>query len=381
MRMALRASAVLIAAMLVGACGAPPSADSTQSPLSAIASPSVPSSPGSVPASSPSPAPAPVAPVLVIRDIAKTQVRLARLDATDVATVTGQYDGIAGGQVIIGNGTTLEALDRSGTVKKLGQLAGTPNWFDPSGPVAVKSDLSQWLYTLTDDKWTSRIHLGTPTGDTLIATIPSPNGNSFYQAYAWNASGVYMVKEPIGLGGAGPFLEYHFNLAKFDLATHRVADVSPACGVYAVLEDGTMICRNSYASVELEVRTPSGTHNIQIALGSGTASAYEFWKVLVSPDGKRLVAGRNGAKDPVLNYQMAEADLSASSLASFGPLDYNPAAWLPDGRVVAEHQCVYIDWGAGPCSASLDGTYVFSADGKSRTLFYRLKSGWVVGSI
>src|SRR5438105_2256002 len=374
--MALRTSAVVIAAVLVGACGSPPSAGSARSPLGAIVSPSVPSSPGSVPASSPSPAPAPVAPLLVIWDIAQTQVRLARMDATDVATVQGQYLGIAGGQVIIGNGTTLQALDRTGKVRKLGQLAGTPNQSDKA-PVAVKPDLSQWLYTLTDDKWTSRIHLGTPTGDTLIATIPSPDGNLYYQAYAWNASGVYMVKEATGLGGASPFLEYHFDLAKFDLTTNRVTDVSPACSAYGVLDDGTMICRTSYESGQLEVRSASGIkHSIQIALGNDAASANEFWKVFVSPDGKRLVAGRNGAKDPVLNYQMAEADLAASTLASFGPLDYNPDAWLPDGRVVAEHQCVYIDWGAGPCSASLDGTYVFSADGKSRTLFYKLKSGW-----
>jgi len=41
--------------------------------------------------------------------------------------------------------------------------------------------------------------------------------------------------------------------------------------------------------------------------------------------------------------------------------------------------CAYVDWGGGPCNASLDGTYFFSADGSSRTLFFKLTHGAVVG--
>ena len=61
--------------------------------------------------------------------------------------------------------------------------------------------------------------------------------------------------------------------------------------------------------------------------------------------------------------------------------DHEPDTWLPDGRVVADHQCVDSRWGGGPCSASLDGTYIFSADRSSRVLFYRLKSGQVVSYV
>jgi hypothetical protein len=318
---------------------------------------------------------------MVIEDVAQNQVRIARLDATRVAVVKGLYDGIAGGQVIVIDGTTLEAVGRSGAIRKLGQLAGGPNGTE-AGTVAVKPDLSQWLYTLTDDKWNSFIHLGGAGGDAVVATVPSPDGNAFYQPYAWNTSGVYMVKQATGLGGAGPFLEYHFNLARFDLASARLTDASPACLVFSVLDDGTIVCRPAYDSGRLEVRTPSGaTHLIQVATGNGVGTDFEFRRVTVSPDGARLAAARNGAKSPILNYQIAVADLSATSTAAFGPLDYVPDTWLPDGRLVAHHECVYADWGAGPCNANLDGTYLFSADGSSRTLFYKLASSWVVGSI
>ena len=122
---------------------------------------------------------------------------------------------------------------------------------------------------------------------------------------------------------------------------------------------------------------------IQMTIGgaSNTTDAFAFIKVAVSPDNKRVIVGRNGAKDPVINYQMAVADVTSTSARAFGPLDYLPDTWLPDGRVVATHTCAYSGFGGGPCSTSLDGTYFFSADGSSRTLFFKLTHGTVVGYI
>lgn len=335
-------------------------------------------SPSPTAATSPSPAPADLR--LVIVDYGLTEVRLARLDATDTARVKGVFDGIVADQVIVVNGTALEALNRNGTVTKLGQLVGVPEMLG-AGSVAVNPELSQWLYAIRDDASTARIHLGTPTADTVIATLPSPDGNAFYRPFAWNASGVYMVRQPVGIGGAGPFLEYDFPLAKFDLTTGRVTDVSPQCIVHQVLDDGTMICGQPNVGGRIDVRSPTGQSNV-IQVGTGVNTDDNFIRVAVSPDGKRLVAGRNGAKDPVINYQMAVADLTASSAGAFGPLDYLPDAWLPDGRLIAHHSCVYSEWGGGPCNAGLDGTYFFSADGSTHSLFYKLTgSADVVGYV
>ncbi len=298
--------------------------------------------------------------------------------------VKGQFDGIVSGKVIVLDGRTIESVSNNGVVKKLGQTAITPTWLGP-GTVILKPDLSQWIYTITDnDTWTSHIHLGSATGDHVIASIPSPDGNAFYQPFVWKASGVYMVKEATGLGGAGPFLDYRFQLATFDSTTGKVTMVSPDCQAYDVLDDGTLICGQVGAGY-LEVRPPSGqTKKIQVTIGgpANSTDAIAYFHVAVSPDARRVVAGRNGAKDPVINYQMAIADLTASSAQPFGPLDYLPDAWLPDGRLIATHICAFADWGGGPCNASLDGTYIFSADGASHSLFFKLKPGSVVvGSI
>jgi hypothetical protein len=374
-----------VTVLLLAACGAAQPSASVHSP-SVTGSPAASSSPANPSpgvGSSPSPSASAAQVRLVIVDLSIPEVRLAGLDAVDIASVKGQFDGIVGDQVIILNGTALEALNRNGTLRKLGKLAGSPDWLGPE-TVLLSPSLSQWIYTIHDASFTAKIHLGTSTSDKVIATLPSPDGNSTYQPFAWNASGVYMVHQPYGLGGAGPFLDYHFALVKFDMTTGKVTDVSPQCIVYRVLDDGTMICRKSTFDGHIEIRSPSGHINsIQLTIGgpAGPYDAAAYIDVAVSPDGTRLIAGRNGSKDPVINYQMAVADLTAASAKAFGPLDYVPNAWLPDGRVIATHQCAYSGWGGGPCNAALDGTYFFSANGTSHKLFYNLKLATVVGYV
>ena len=366
-----RALAFLTVALVVGACGTSGHNASESSPAA--------STPSAVSATQPTASPSQVDARLVIEDYGNSQVRLARLDAGDIAKVSGHFDGIAGTNVIVLNGRSLLALSRSGKVTTLGQLALTPDWVGP-GTVTVDPGLSRWLYAIRDDNLTSKIHLGTPTSDKVIVTLPAPDENSYYQPFAWNRSGVYLVREAIGLGGAHPFLEYHFPLATLDMTTARVQDVSPRCIVYEVLDDGTMICGDPAGHGRIEVRSPSGqSRSIQIAIG-GTAYGYDsvYTRVAVSPDAKRIIAARNGAKDPVVSYQMAVAGLASSQTDAFGPLDYLPDTWLPDGRLVAHHECVWSGFGGGACDASLDGTYFFSADGTSHSLFYRLKRGSVV---
>jgi hypothetical protein len=303
----------------------------------------------------------------VIADFGKGEVRLARLNAQDTGSAKGQFQQIVGGQVIVLNGTSLVALSRSGAVSTLGQLSGSPE------SVVVKPDLSQWLYMTLGSDQVYHLHLGSPGHDGVLTTNPALSQDQVFRPYRWNSTGVYVTKEPLGLGGAGPFLEYHFPLAKLDIASGQITEVSPACIAYGILDDGTMICGDR-TTWTLEVRRQSGSSNL-IETG---ADSNGFIRVAVSPDARRVIAGRNGAKNPVINYQMVVATLTSSSTAAFGSLDYLPDAWLPDGRLVATHQCVISQWGGGPCNSGLDGTYFFSADGSTRTLFFKLANGSAV---
>lgn len=355
-----RALQAALAMVVLAACGSITSTASV-TPSSSASSPSA--TAASIPSATSNALPTPNDPRLVIWDVGK-DVRLARLDARDTASVNGAFQEIVGGQVIVLNGTSLMVLGRDGTVRTLGHLTGAPE------SIVVKPDLSQWMYLTFDPDDIYHLHLGTPAHDRVVATNPSPTQEQIFRPFAWNATGIYVTTEPTGLGGAGPFLEYHFPLAKLDLASGQVTDISPACVAYGVLDDGTMICGNRTAGA-IEVRRPSGSSN---SIHMGT-DANGFIRVAVSPDGLRVIAGRNGAKDPVINYQMVVADLTSSSAAAFGPPDYLPDTWLPDGRVVATHQCIASVWGGAPCNSGLDGTYLFSADGASHSLFFKLANG------
>jgi hypothetical protein len=311
--------------------------------------------------------------LLVIQDYSRGEVRLARLDAVDVETAKGQVQSMIGASVILLNGTCLQLMNRGG-VSTLSHLPAPPSGSGHDVFLSPDLSLTQWIYALVDTNQTSHIHLGTSSGDTVIADIPSPDGNASWVPFAWNASGIYLVRQPTGIGGAGPFIDFRFEIAKLDRSSGRLVAISPSCAAYRVFDDGTMVCRSSTPG-NIEVRSPSGqSHLIQVTSGStGTNVAYN--RVTFSPNGKRVIVAHNGAKDPVINYEMAAADLSASTATSYGPMDYVPDIWLPDGRVVADHMCVYSGFGGGPCNQGLDATYVFSSDGTSHTLFYKLASG------
>jgi len=367
--------AVAVAILVLTACGQTTPVASHSSPTATPSSTASPSASASATASataSPSTSPAAAgATRLIVQDYSKNQVRLARFDAVDTASVTGSFVAVVGGKAVVLNVKTLLTITAAGQIQTLGHLAGQP------ATVVVSPTLSQWVYTISDDKLTSQVHLGSATGDRVIATIASPDGYSFYPPFTWNSSGVYFLKEPTGLGGVGPYLEYRFPLVKMDLSTGHITELTPSCVGEGVLDDGTLLCKLNTGG--LEVRPPNGgSHTIQVATATSGGNSV-FTHFTLSADGQRFIVARNGNSNPdLVNYQMATADLSGSSAATFGPADFYPDASLPDGRVVADHLCWSFQGNGGPCTASLDGTYLISADGKSKTLFFKLPTGVVV---
>jgi hypothetical protein len=300
-------------------------------------------------------------------------VRLARLDATDVGVMTGQFIGVFNDEAVALNGRQLTAMAYDGATTLLGLLAGAPA--AGAGGVVLSPNLSQWLYTMTSDSQslTAQVHLGSATGDRVVATIPSPNGNGIFAPYAWNSSGVYLDLQATGIGGAGPFLDYHFPLYRFDVSTGAVSQVEPACVGYDVLNSGAFICALNPSGLQssggLEIRS-SNAHD-QIVEVKGPFAA-----VTLSPDASRLALVSLGGTSADSEYQIKAAQIKSLVLADFGPPGYVPEAWLPDGRLVAREMCLVASDSPTACDASNDGkTYVFAADGSRSTFFFRLGQG------
>jgi hypothetical protein len=286
--------------------------------------------------------------------------RLVRLDASDVASTPGSFISVTGGDVVVLDGTTLKTLAYDGTVQTIGHLA-TVSGTSSEGNLVVSPDRSQWLYSVNNtDTLDATIHLGSATSDRVLTTFRSPDGNGMLVPFAWTASGTYFNLQATGIGGAGPFLAYYFPLWRFDMGTLKATPVSPACPIVAVTTDGTAICRSAGYTI-----TPPGgaSHAVPVA---GESAA-----VMVSSDGPRVALAHNGGSDTSAFYQMATFGIADTTAADFGPADYVPRAWLPDGRLIAAHQCIDPGFQGAACDASKDGTYIFSADGTSSTLFFR----------
>jgi hypothetical protein len=302
------------------------------------------------------------------------QIRIARLDATDVGVMKGQFIGVFDDEAVALNGLQLTAMGYDGETTRLGTLAGAAAGTTPDR-VVLSPDLSQWLYTTTSDSQslTAQVHLGSATGDRIVATIPSPNGNGIFAPYVWNSSGVYLVLQAIGIGGAGPFLDYHFPLYRFDVGTGAVSQVEPACVAYEVLNSGAFICALNPSGPQqrtgLEFRS-SGAQDQTVQVQG------PFAAVTLSPDASRLALVGLGGTSVDGEYQMKTARLTSPVLSDFGPPGYVPEAWLADGRLVARHMCLVASNAPTACDASNDGkTYIFAADGSRSTFFFKLGQG------
>ena len=179
--------------------------------------------------------------------------------------------------------------------------------------------------------------------------------------------------QPTGIGGAGPFLDYHFPLYRFDLSTGTVSPAEPACVVYDVLTSGAFICALNPSGPQqrtgLEIRF-SGTQDQTLPVHG------PFAAVTLSTDATRLALVGLGGTAVDAEYQMKTARLTSPVLSDFGPPGYVPDAWLPDGRLVARQMCLVADTSPTTCDASSVGkTDIFSADGRSSIFFFKLGQG------
>ncbi|MDQ2960214.1 MAG: hypothetical protein M3R48_04095 [Candidatus Dormibacteraeota bacterium] len=306
--------------------------------------------------------PTPSPPLLVVAQQLPTSsvVRLVRLDATDVASTSGTFVSVTDGAVVVLDGVTLKTIAYAGAVQTMGTLVAAGDSSSVGG-VVVSPDRSQWLYSVFSfSTLQSIIHLGSATSDRVLTTLTSPDGNGYLAPFAWNASGTWLDLNATGIGGAGPFLTYFFPLWRFDLSTFKATPVSPQCRIVALTNGGTELCESEtgYTTVP-----PRGAPR---AVAVARPTAFE----VLSPDGTRVALARNGGTSASESYQMATFAVD-STVSDFGPADFVPTAWLPDGRLVATHSCIDAGFQGAPCDTSKNGTYIFSADRTSSTLFFR----------
>jgi hypothetical protein len=315
------------------------------------------------PAPTPSPTPAPPPPLLVTALGTGTSVQLTLVgeDGRVAATVDdpGGADGasyyVGTDHVYFIDGTTVKAIDSSGTVTDVGQVpqvstsVAAPD-FQQYTAFAVSPDETTLVFGLplavtgesgatTDHSqlWTEPLG-GTAASATMVFDDAnnSDNGGEVLMPFAWSNAGITVSEMCKGLGGVGPFVDsIGCAQATFDPTTRVLTpfQVNDNGGGYlcpVTVVPGSVCVTEGSSS--LTVLRSSGTETIALH----PANATYYGAVRVSGDGRYLAYGAYVGNFDSGYYVTTVVDLSTNATVST-LRDFAPAVWLGDDRLVVSN--------------------------------------------
>lgn len=375
-------TALVLVAVGAACGGTTPSTTATPSP-SPTATPD--------PTPTPSPTRAPEPPLVVtLRDAGPagtpwTAVQLSLIgeDGTVAGTVNDSA-GVDGDAFFVGaahvyfiEGTTVKAMGRDGTVTTVGQVPQVHTTVTADDEqaytgLAVSPDESSIVFAIplsiqgdngaiTDHSqlWNEPIG-GTAATATMVYDDVSSAGFVLLP-FAWSSTAVWVSQRPtIGLGGAGPFLDYsHFDAATFDPQSRvlrpATGDCFPSDDSAIESSSPNLICHALPTDRSVTVERPTGTQTLVMQPASATA----FGAIRVSADGEYLAYGAYVGMFGSGHYTTTVVNLSSDTDVATVVGD-TPMQWLSDDRLV-----VSPSFGEGATyllSASFDNPVKLSAD-------------------
>jgi len=301
---------------------------------------------------------------------APNTLRLLRLDGAEVAAVALDPDAeaitAAGSRMLIAGSGRLSAVERDGTTAALPTLPADADTALVRGLVA-SPDGSRWMWASVVQSTSgveSRVYLA-GSGSTGTLLLDRHESGSALQPTAWTADGPVLSDEPLGIGGYVLFRRTFGTAALLDVGRRALRPLVPAgCAFSDMAADGTVACVSNGregphgdSAVSLHL-THVGRPDVVVTL---PASMQQAGAALFRPDGSAVSL----AMSPALGEGSEQietdlVDIASGARHAFGPAGVMPAAWLPDGRMVA----VRLPGVAGGAA----GTYVVSADGSSAVL-------------
>jgi hypothetical protein len=294
-------------------------------------------------------------------------LRLLRPDGGVVATANIDPDAeaiaVAGSHVLIAGGGRLTEIDRDGIALPLPTLPGSASTDIVRGLVADRSG-TRWLWSSVGQSASgadSRIYMATASSPSApVLVMERQTAGTAIQPVAWTAGGPVVAEEPLGIGGYVLFRRTFGAASMLDLSTRKLRPLTGAdCAFSDMAADGSLACvvdgregPHSAGPVTLRITRP-GHAAVSVAL---PASVQQAGAAFFRPDGAVLSLGTSPALGE--GQERIETDLvdvATGARHAFGPAGVMPAAWLPDGRLVAVRL---------PGVAGGDpGTYLVGADG------------------
>ncbi|MGA8015853.1 MAG: hypothetical protein WCB85_08055 [Candidatus Dormiibacterota bacterium] len=173
----------------------------------------------------------------------------------------------------------LDLLGPTGTAQELG-ITASEQIFDPGTSAATSPNGRCWILSVISwnsaaTEATTQLYVGGPVGTVNLAATLTRAGQvggeaaGGFRVVEWAASGVLLGSDPTGVGGAGPFIDDDYQLARvvrFDPVSGDVS--SPLCPVgpgdrFADLAaDGSVACVSGEAAdAQITVTSPDGSTN------------------------------------------------------------------------------------------------------------------------
>jgi len=293
-------------------------------------------------------------------------VRLVGSDGVEAAHVSLREDAeaitVAGSRLLVAGGGRLRAISRGGAVEDLGALPDDTSLDLVRGLVA-SPDGRRWVWASVrqepDGTARARIYVA---GDGLAPALLSERSEPgrALQPVAWNAAGIVVADEPLGIGGYILFRRAFGPSSLLDVDAHLLRPLlTDECAFSDLAPDGSVACvlegregTHGPGPVTLRIISTAGSRT-DIALASDVAQA---GAALFSPTGDRLSlatspALANGAE--VINAYLL--DVRSGARRPIGPAGLAPAGWLDASHLVAAR----IPGTAGGAV----GTYILATDG------------------
>jgi len=299
----------------------------------------------------PSPTPTPRAALVAVLDhpfgATPNTLRLLRPDGAEVAETAVDPDAeaiaVAGPHVLIAGAGRVEELDSDGTRLPLPTLPGNATDDIVRGLVADPGG-TRWLWSSVGQSASgavSRLYLGSaaaPGSPSLL--LEKSSAGAALQPVAWTRGGPVVSEEPLGIGGYVLFRRTFGATSVLDLVTHALRPLTGAdCAFSDMVADGSYVCvadgrEGPHGNGPVTLRLVQTGHAVvNVALPS---SVQQAGAAFFSPDGSSVSLGTSPALgEGQERMQTALVDVATGAMHAFGPDGIMPAAWLPDGRLVA----------------------------------------------
>jgi hypothetical protein len=281
-------------------------------------------------------------------------LHLVRFDGTSVASVAipdsawNTYLPVVGGHAYFVDGDTVRAVASDGTVTAIGTLAlaDMSSMYGSEVGIAVSPDESQFAYgyavgiNTSANTYASRVFVETAGGSPRQLIDRTADVNGFLLPFAWSTRGLWVTHTPIGLGGAGPFLNYQsINASLVNPATGAVGPMQTSCrlpNAASVRPSGAAAC------IAGQLQPP---RSIMVTLPDQSsrrlpdpAPSLQLGDLTVRSDGARVALGTATTGQSSWSYGTIEVgDSTAGTWSAVGPRGTLPVAWIDANRLLAGH--------------------------------------------